>query len=352
MQHSLTIAICLATFNGGNYLSEQLDTLENQTRPPDLLLISDDGSTDNTASIIGDFMSRTKLNVKLVQRARDDGFRGNFNAAANGCDCDVIVFCDQDDLWDPAKLKLIEENFSQNDIFAVAHSYVDFELRSSVVWERHHILPHLVLDGLLLAPLFIWPGMAIAVRRSVIDTANQLEREWEEVFNRVIYERPDTLNDHWSHMHDVLYLTTARLLGRVVLVSDIIARHRIHSTNYSQKKDTWKQPSELQMKWGSAPYVAYKATGYFCRDMKAMLLSRDWPNMEEIRRNHAAAFYERWAVICSERYHLHLREKGSSSATKLLNLIRIGAYASKWNGGLGYRSFFKDLICVLGVRIW
>ena len=46
------ISVCMATYNGEKYIKEQLDSIISQLDSDDELLISDDGSTDNTISII------------------------------------------------------------------------------------------------------------------------------------------------------------------------------------------------------------------------------------------------------------------------------------------------------------
>ena len=45
-------SIAMATYNGAKYLQEQLDSFANQTRQPDELILTDDGSIDNTIQII------------------------------------------------------------------------------------------------------------------------------------------------------------------------------------------------------------------------------------------------------------------------------------------------------------
>jgi len=52
----MNISIVLSTFNGDEYIVEQLDTLRNQTRLAEEVLISDDASTDDTVQIIEDYI--------------------------------------------------------------------------------------------------------------------------------------------------------------------------------------------------------------------------------------------------------------------------------------------------------
>ena len=50
------ISVCMATYNGEKYLKEQLDSILKQIKSSDELIISDDGSTDLTCSIIKDLV--------------------------------------------------------------------------------------------------------------------------------------------------------------------------------------------------------------------------------------------------------------------------------------------------------
>ena len=52
----MKLSIVLSTYNGGAYITEQLDSILNQTRKADEVLIFDDCSTDNTPQIIKQFI--------------------------------------------------------------------------------------------------------------------------------------------------------------------------------------------------------------------------------------------------------------------------------------------------------
>ena len=59
------ISVCMATYNGEKYLKEQLDSILKQIKSSDELIISDDGSTDLTCSIIKEYQKEYK-NIYLI----------------------------------------------------------------------------------------------------------------------------------------------------------------------------------------------------------------------------------------------------------------------------------------------
>lgn len=104
------IVIVLATFNGAEYLEAQLDSLLSQSVTNWTLLIRDDGSTDATIDIITRYTTQDKR-IRLVNNHTSTGsVLGNFSVLlerAHAEKADYIFCCDQDDLWQPEKLKRV-----------------------------------------------------------------------------------------------------------------------------------------------------------------------------------------------------------------------------------------------------
>lgn len=100
----LKISIAMATYNGGKYLQEQLDSFLAQTRLPDELVITDDCSTDNTLEIIQAFAATAPFEVRWEQNEKNLGYAGNFNQALMKTMGDLVFLSDQDDVWFPEKL--------------------------------------------------------------------------------------------------------------------------------------------------------------------------------------------------------------------------------------------------------
>src|SRR5476649_2579474 len=93
------VSIALCTYNGARFLSQQLDTLVNQTYRPIEIIVVDDCSTDDTFAILTEYAGRYP-NFKIYRNDVKLGFTANFEKAVKLCTGDLIALCDQDDLWD------------------------------------------------------------------------------------------------------------------------------------------------------------------------------------------------------------------------------------------------------------
>src|SRR6266849_5683432 len=101
----------MCTYNGARFLSEQLESIAAQTRVPDELVVCDDGSTDETVEIIKAFVERAPFAVRLEINANNLGSTKNFEKAIGLCQGEIIALADQDDVWYPKKLELLESVF-------------------------------------------------------------------------------------------------------------------------------------------------------------------------------------------------------------------------------------------------
>lgn len=101
----MKISIVVATYNGGKYILEQLNSFKNQTVCPDEIIISDDGSKDDTVDVINSFINNCPITTKLLYNDNYHGVTGNFENAARYATGDLVFFSDQDDVWYPNKIE-------------------------------------------------------------------------------------------------------------------------------------------------------------------------------------------------------------------------------------------------------
>ncbi len=102
-----TVDILLATYNGADYLVQQIESLFRQDYPHWRVLARDDGSKDETAGILRDYTQRYPERFVLMPAdGANLGFVGNFARLMEHSTADYLAFCDQDDVWLPEKLRL------------------------------------------------------------------------------------------------------------------------------------------------------------------------------------------------------------------------------------------------------
>ena len=100
-----TIAVLLATYNGEKYLAEQLNSIIYQKEVNTHIYISDDGSSDQTISIIKSYIKKYPKKIKKIFYSNYKNAAKNFILfAKKKLNYKYYAFCDQDDVWLEKKL--------------------------------------------------------------------------------------------------------------------------------------------------------------------------------------------------------------------------------------------------------
>lgn len=121
---SALVSIAMCTYNGGAYLSQQLDTLVAQTYPNCEIIIVDDRSSDDTVEIINGY-AKKYAQIKLYLNHENLGYTRNFEKAINLCSGEYIALCDQDDIWDINKISIMVEQIGSNILAYHDSEFVD-----------------------------------------------------------------------------------------------------------------------------------------------------------------------------------------------------------------------------------
>ncbi len=118
------ISVCIATYNGSKYIKEQLQSILVQLSEDDEVIISDDGSTDDTVDII---RLLEDDRIVILQHKKDvdvqykfgNSFRyatSNFENAIRMAKGDYIFLSDQDDVWHPNKVSTMLQSLLINNL--------------------------------------------------------------------------------------------------------------------------------------------------------------------------------------------------------------------------------------------
>ncbi len=115
----------MCTYNGSEFLPEQLNSIAMQTRLPDELVVCDDKSSDNTIPLLRQFEQRASFEVRVIENEENLGFTKNFEKAISHCQGDIIALADQDDIWLHYKLHALERRFLETPDCVAAFSDAD-----------------------------------------------------------------------------------------------------------------------------------------------------------------------------------------------------------------------------------
>lgn len=118
------ISIALATYNGEQYVKEQLDSIRDQTFSDFELVICDDSSKDSTREILAEYQQKDSR-IKIYHNKTNLGFKKNFEKLISLCSGDYIAFCDQDDIWHKNHLEILLNEIGSNDCVGANSSFVD-----------------------------------------------------------------------------------------------------------------------------------------------------------------------------------------------------------------------------------
>lgn len=113
------ISVAVASYNGADYIGEQLDSILQNLSMQDEVLVSDDGSTDGTIEIVKEYEQKD-ARVHLLHGPKK-GIIANFEYAMQMCRGKYIFLSDQDDIWRPDKVEKVLEVFEQPDVYLVIH---------------------------------------------------------------------------------------------------------------------------------------------------------------------------------------------------------------------------------------
>lgn len=219
------ISVAMTTYNGSKYIIKQLDSLKNQSRKIDELVICDDCSTDNTVELVNDYIKSNNLDGwNIYSNENNLGFINNFKQAIKKTTGDIIFLCDQDDEWCVNKIStmtdIIEKN-NQVKLLSCSLAFIDENSRSYTpsnipLWygkmistPQNEITP---IDFINICNANFAPGCTMCFTREICDKYCNMDYE---------YELP----------HDWLIALIASVDNGYYHLNTSLINYRIHSSN-------------------------------------------------------------------------------------------------------------------------
>lgn len=211
------ISVCIATHNGERYIKEQLESILAQLGQGDEVVVSDDGSTDGTLSVINK-MNDSRIKVyhykqPLTTKHPHEYVCRNFENALNHAQGDYIFLSDQDDEWLPNKVAICMKALESHDL--VLHDFSHMDENGNITKALHYNGTFRPKNFFLRAGKHY--GCAMAFKRNVLDYV-------------LPFPKHLLLHDYWIGI-------LAEILGDFYYIDQPLIRYRIHLQNTSQTKN-------------------------------------------------------------------------------------------------------------------
>lgn len=104
------LVILLATYNGAQYMTQMLTSIETQIYQDFVCYIHDDGSIDDTLDLLSSWVSKYPDKYRIMEGPSQGSPQSNFLWMLSQVEADYYMFADQDDVWLPEK---IEKSYSK-----------------------------------------------------------------------------------------------------------------------------------------------------------------------------------------------------------------------------------------------
>ncbi len=122
------VSVAMCTYNGERFLAEQLDSILNQTRSVDEIIVCDDGSKDGTLGMLREYDRNNPGIFKIHVNEINLRSVKNFEKAIRLCSGQIVFLADQDDLWVQNKVAVFMQHFAKNpnvDVIASNGNCID-----------------------------------------------------------------------------------------------------------------------------------------------------------------------------------------------------------------------------------
>ncbi|VWX60527.1 Glycosyltransferase family 2 protein [Burkholderiales bacterium 8X] len=223
MAASISVALC--TRNGARFLAAQVESICAQDLLPAQIVVSDDGSSDDSIEVVRQTVERLglagRIELDVFHNPTPLGVTRNFEQAVKACRHELIALCDQDDVWHAGRLKRMAASFEADPELLLLHTdarLVDAELRpiGPTLFEALEVEPWEIQA--------IHEGRAFQVllRRNLATGATTM-------FRRRLLEAALPFSAEW--VHDEWLASIAAAIGRVDLLPEPTIDYRQHGNN-------------------------------------------------------------------------------------------------------------------------
>ena len=214
------VQILLATYNGEKFLQEQLDSIINQKYKLWEILIHDDGSYDDTISILNEYQNNYPKKIRLLtdQKIFSSASKNFFHLIENRSkEANLYCLCDQDDIWHKKKLEIIVERYNSKDENTPVLIHSDLSLidaTGKLLEKSHDKLINFQKNFITKKTSFYYnpvPGCAMAINSALAD--------------KISYSKYMVMHDWW------ILLTAVHQKTTIIYIKFPLLNYRQHNAN-------------------------------------------------------------------------------------------------------------------------
>lgn len=226
------ILILLSTYNGERFLREQLDSLFNQTLCDVKVLVRDDGSSDSTVAILSEYQKKNTEKIDIIE-GKNRGWRKSFFelmriAKEEYKGYDYFAFSDQDDIWQPDKLKI-----------AIKH-LLDLSEGPNLYCSNQYYYKNGKNLGLIRKEKPVLSYKSCLVRNYATGCTIVFNRNLLNLINRE-FPTIEMAHDYWLYM-------VAVLCGHVYIDDKAYILYRQHDNNQIGSRSSWSDVWKRRLK--------------------------------------------------------------------------------------------------------
>ena len=168
----LVISVVCPTFNSAGFVIRSLESAIHQTRPAGEIIVSDDGSTDDSVSVVEKFLNQYPQIPHIILRNAHRGAGAARNAAIQRSSFEWIAFLDSDDLWRPQKLEVILQLINSHpecNLFCHAEEEVSLSGSRHVIDYARWYDPRKALSAQIYYRSFFSPSVVACSRKLLFE---------------------------------------------------------------------------------------------------------------------------------------------------------------------------------------
>lgn len=313
------ISVAMASYNGSQFILEQVESILSQTVMPFEIVIVDDASSDDTTRLIQSLSQSSKIPVRLIVNERNLGSTASFGRAILECKGDWIALADQDDVWLPNKLQTLIHKAVCDHCDAVFSDaeLVDEDLRSL----NKRLLDNSRITRSMRKAFRDGNAFGALMRYNIVTGATMMFRStWKD---RVTPVASGWVHDYWM----ALIIASS---GRIGLCEEPLILYRQHGRNQI----------------GANAGLSSELNRSFSKSREAYLVEAN--QFARIRESLEAKGIGNPSIIANfenkERFLRRRYEMRESIVTRMWNVILNILQGNYFKYGYGWRPMLKDVL--------